>query len=61
MNSMLRMWALAAVAAAGTLVSGSSNLDGSGVRVIGAGLGRTGSDSLREALTVLGFKTYHSQ
>lgn len=29
-------------------------------KVIGAGLGRTGTDSLRKALTDLGYKTYHS-
>lgn len=54
LNNMHWLWALAAVATAGTPVSGSSDRDGGGVRVIGAGLGRTGSDSLREALTILG-------
>lgn len=29
-------------------------------KVIGAGLGRTGTDSLRKALTDLGYKTYHT-
>ena len=41
--------------------SGSSRGRGGGVRVIGAGLGRTGTESLREALTELGYKTYHSE
>jgi hypothetical protein len=33
--------------------------DASGIEVIGAGLGRTGTKSLQAALDRLGFKTYH--
>ncbi len=31
------------------------------LEVIGAGYGRTGTSSLREALNLLGYKTYHMQ
>ena len=30
-----------------------------GIQVIGAGLGRTGTQSLLKALTILGYKPYH--
>ena len=30
-----------------------------GIKVIGAGLGRTGTKSLAAALDILGYKTYH--
>lgn len=29
------------------------------IKVVGAGLGRTGGERLRKALDVLGYKTYH--
>ncbi len=32
---------------------------GKQLKVIGAGMGRTGTDSLRTALNELGYKTYH--
>jgi hypothetical protein len=34
---------------------------GASLEVIGAGYGRTGTSSLREALNLLGYKTYHMQ
>lgn len=36
-----------------------SHLNGGKMQVIGTGLGRTGTVSLRKALEILGFKCYH--
>jgi hypothetical protein len=53
-------WALALATAVAADAKASIG-HGGGVRVIGAGLGRTGTESLRQALTELGYKTYHSE
>ena len=44
---------------AATLVTQESSQDPQTIKVIGAGFGRTSTDSLRQALDVLGYKTYH--
>jgi len=47
----------ATTAAAATMTSSTSN--NNGIRVVCAGLGRTGTLSLTEALEILGYKPYH--
>ena len=37
------------------------NIEPQSIKVIGAGFGRTGTDSLREALNALSYKTYHME
>ena len=41
------------------MVKWLSELNPTNLQVIGAGCGRTGTSSLREALNLLGFRTYH--
>ena len=53
----MKRWLLLPCTFLATLIaSATSSLD-----VIGAGYGRTGTSSLREALDLLGYKTYHMQ
>ena len=50
---------LLAIAAAALSFPGASIVNGEPVKVIGAGLGRTGTLSLKTALQELGYKAYH--
>merc|ERR1719183_1570291 len=50
---------LLAIAAAALNFPGASIVNGEPVKVIGAGLGRTGTYSLKTALQELGYKAYH--
>jgi hypothetical protein len=42
-----------------SLVIASFKPAAAALEIIGSGYGRTGTDTLREALTDLGYKTYH--